>query len=230
MKSTKLTFIVLGVITGIVLGFGGASLIYNPQLNSLTQELKQKTGLYDSLYSDYTTLSNQYTALSTASSDLSSAFDLLKVQIDGDTALINKLNSDYKVLLNNYKILYEAVRLVNGPISKFTSFSDLKVNVTSIKSIYNYTESIEGVIQIYHKTGSPFKGTVELSVKASGRNATYGGLYNINGKTSFSITKPIFLWGPGTYILQVNYIKDTNGFIIAGPDETGALTLLLTAK
>jgi hypothetical protein len=230
MKSTKPAIIIFGVIVGLVLGFGGAFFIYNPQLNSLTQELKQKTSVYDSLYSDYTTLSNQYSILSTASRELSNAYDTIKIQVDSDTALINKLNADYKVLLNNYNVLYEAVKLVNGPSSKFLSLSDLKINVATNRSIYNYTESITGVIEINHKTGLPFKGTVELNVKASGRNATYGGLFNVNGKTPFTISKPIFLWGPGNYLLQVTYIKDSNGFIIAGPDETGSLNILLTVK
>jgi hypothetical protein len=126
---------------------------------------------------------------------------------------INALNATYSELQEKYDKLLADYNMVNGPSSKFTKLKDLNIIFTVKRTVYNYTDTVEGMTEIYYLTGEPFKGSFQISLIIGG--TTYGpGYYEINGKTDWTFKYPVFKSGPGIYTLGMSWLKDDKGFYI----------------
>ncbi len=100
MESKPLVLLVVGIIAGAVIGFGGGFAIYNSQIVDLKGSLTDTQLHYITLSSQYQVLSTQkdkllanYTALSTQEKSLSDSYDQLRVNYGQLQSNYGKLNT-----------------------------------------------------------------------------------------------------------------------------------------
>ena len=171
---------------------------------------------YDSLYEDYKESLDSI-------AELEAELAIIQTQYTELETTHNEFTQEYDDLLVQYQ-------LVNSPASAYTDINDLEITLTTEKTIYNYTEPITGIVSIYYKTGEPFKGKVEFSIKTGSHGATTGYQISINGESNYYFGLPAFRYGPGIYTFQVGRIKDLQDYVIAGSTELTNTSIIIEAK
>ena len=207
MKNIKIGFIV-GLVIGIILGCaitGSNTSKLEQQISQLEEQVKDLQNQLTSKDNQILELQNQLTDKETEISNLQNQISILKSQLAEKTKQLDELQSQLKIL--------------NAPISNFTTINDLKITITTHKHIYSYKEPISGNVTVYYLNGTAFKGTFVIYIERLERGSLQGMTFPVEGYGEFHVKSPAFMYGPGKYRIGILALYDAEGFVIAhGPD------------
>ena len=200
--------------------------------DTLVSAIHEKNQEIQSLQNDY---ENELSLNARLQDQVSSLNDEI-VSLESDKATLtvemSGINTSYSLLRQEYEKLLSDYAMVNGPSSKMITLNDLEINLTTDRTIYNYTDAVEGTISIYYTSGEPFEGQIQFNILTNfGSSYRLSGFrHNIYGETRFYLAPPVFKWGPGEYTIGLFYVYDEGGFIIAGPNLLKDLRVNVEAK
>jgi len=131
MSLKVLGVLVIGVLVGGGLGFGGAYIFFTPQIDELTAQLSDFESRYEALSGQYEALSGRYEALSQEHDALSGDYEALSEQHgtlwgqyealslghENLSKRYDELQSGYDALLSEYERLVGSVPLSPEPVS-----------------------------------------------------------------------------------------------------------------
>lgn len=111
MDSKILAVLVVALLVGGGLGFGGAYLLYNPQIKELATELDGLESQYESLSDEhenltgrFNTLYEQHETISKEYEELSEQYDILSDELETTIVNHNMLETQYEELETNYGV------------------------------------------------------------------------------------------------------------------------------
>jgi hypothetical protein len=144
---------------------------------------------------------------------------LLEYQIDElerKNAGLNDLNETYVELQRQYNDLIFHYNLLNQPALNFTTYADLEMEFALDYSTYYYQDSVSGNITVNYVNGTAFEGRVSLGFNLAG----VGGVdfwFDIQGFARFSLSPPVFEYGPGMYTVTLWSLQTSAGYYINIP-------------
>jgi len=243
--------IIIGLLIGSTSGYlvapkGIDTKLYETTLNQVSDLQAQVRNLQNNItdiQKEYSQLENTYNELEetlqtylTQLEEKDSEIETLENENEKLKAVnsellrrITNINNSYQKLQEDYDKLLADYNMINGPSSKFASLNELEINFTTFRTIYNYTDDVDGIIAIYYKNGEPFKGSVSFTVSGLGVSIS-DWTHTINGQTYFHLSSPVFKKGPGIYSIKPGWIYDSKGFIIASGQETDKFSLDIEAR
>ena len=249
MSNSKL---IAGLVIGLLIGAAGTYIFLFSQVNDLNNEISSLIEANIQLTTEIQTISDELDVV-LQNTDLQDQIEDLQQTISDNQGLIDEynelelqlldsevkyddlfvdlqsLNENYQQLLSSYKELQKDYDMINGPTSKFASINDLDIEVTTDRTVYNYTDSVKGTLSIQYKDGSPFTGRVTFTVREGG--STTGWTQNINnGYLEYMLNQPVFSYGPDQYTIGPSYIRTSDGFIVADPNDLENMVVQIEAK
>ncbi|TRO54253.1 hypothetical protein E2P71_04605 [Candidatus Bathyarchaeota archaeon] len=241
-KSNKLfktsNLLIFTLIVGLVAGAYGYNVFITPRVDSLNEELTQKTSQVASLQSqldelqvNYTEalgglvqVTQQYNDLMDNSvtrseyEDLEEDYESLLGSFqdqEEELALLQATNQDLTVTNTELSTEYQKLLLKYNELRMlpWTAFivGNLRVNLTVTTNNYPSNVPVTGTINIHYLDGRPYNGRFQLLVWSDYyRSGKSSTVMTVSGSKEYTIESP-FMFGPGNYFLLVSSIKDSLG-------------------
>jgi hypothetical protein len=241
VKSSKLfktsNLLIFALIVGLGLGAYGYNLLTAPRLESLNEELTQKTGQlallqsqmgvlqlnYSEALGDLVQITQQYNDLTENSvtmaeyEELEGTYeDLLHSHQDQaeELALLQATNQNLVVANAELSTEYQKLLVKYNELRMlpWTAFivGNLRVNLTVTTNNYPSNVPVTGTISIHYLDGRPFIGRIQLLVWSDyTSNGKPSPVLTVSGTTQYNFESPFML--PGNYFLLVSSIKDSLG-------------------
>ena len=166
MNSKIIVILVVGILVGGSIGFGGAYILYTPQIYELTSDLNDFKSQYQTLLGQYETLSGKYETLSQEHETLSGQYEALSEQFgtlqgqhyvllqehDSLSKQYDEIQTSYDALLSKYERLIGALPLSPEPISIKTIEKEYKwryggytwtLSLSIPESLYEYYKNLD---------------------------------------------------------------------------------------
>jgi len=193
--------IAIGFIAGLVIG-----LIFGYAITgSNTSKLEQQIGQLEEQVKD---LQNQLTSKDNQNLELQN-------QLADKETEISDLQSQISILQNQLGELQSQLKLLNAPVSNFTTINDLKITIATHKNVYSYKEPISGNVTVYYLNGTAFKGRFVIYIERLEDGMSTTSDFPVEGYGEFHVKSPAFRYGPGKYRIGISVLYDAEGFIIA---------------
>ena len=217
---------------GIVIGLG-IDYVVAPQdvdIAELEQRISDLEGQITDKNDQITTLQAQLSDKDELISEQQSQLTQKDGQVQGLQEQISALNQSYQELQIVYEELLNDYKILNAPISNFTSLGDLDFTIATHQSIYSYKDPISGNVTIYYHNGTAFKGTFLIYINQLGGSMSSGYNTYVDGYGEFYVKSPAFLPGPGIYQIGLALLYDSEGYIIVSGEEIRHIYVTVEAK
>jgi len=224
--------LVVALFIGLVIGFG-IGYVVAPQgvdITELEQRVSDLEGQINGKNNQIATLQSQLSEKDELISEQQSQLTQKDNQIQGLQEQISDLNQSYQELQEDYEKLLNDYKMLNAPVSNFTSVGDLDFTIATHQRIYSYNDPISGNTTIYYHNGTAFKGTFSIYIEQLGGPMGSGWTFYVDGRGEFYKGSPAFLYGPGTYQIGLSVLYDSEGYMIATSNEIGHIYVTVEAK
>ena len=146
--------------------------------------------------------------------DINQQLDEAIQEINDRILTYNELEQLYEGLQVDYETLFNDYKLLNSPVSNFTSVGDLDITIATYQEIYSYKDSISGNVTVYYHNGTAFEGAFIIYLRHVDSTATTRA-FNVDGYGEFYVASPLsFIRGPGNYTIGICSLRTTDGYII----------------
>ena len=230
--------VMVGLVIGLVLGYA----ITGPNNSKLEQQIDQLESRVIDLQDQLESKDNQISDLQSQIEDKNTQINSLQYQIadlqseiedlqnqltskdnqilelqnqlaDKETE-ISDLHNQISILQDQLDELQSQLRILNAPVSSFTTINDLKITIATHKHVYSYKEPVSGNVTVYYLNGTAFKGSFIIYIECLGDGSGGTSSFPVEGYGEFHVKSPAFMYGPGKYQIGISTLFDAEGFII----------------